>query len=515
MRQFVILMLISFTSTVYSQNGVFENQRGINSKDSDTTPIITADGNSIFFNSCKKGNNRSWRTANYANENRFDYDIYSAEKNNADWRNPKNLGRKINSPMDDAVVSISPDGQIVYFLSFKKNWEYDGGPYYKTELRGNEWTNIQGLGGGITEFFTRPDGGVWVSGASISPDGKEFYFATSVATQHGTFDIWVAYYREGKWSYPENLGNTINFSAKYNASPYMAFDGKTLFFSSTGHGGFGDNDLYFSVKRFNGWSKPLNLGRAINTNESEKSLSIPASGNSVYLVSSRKGTLGSSDIWKSDLPVEIRPSTVTLVKGKIFDIKTDEPLEANIIIQDLSSANELYSVWSNSETGQYSLVLQSGRNYGVSVDKEGYFFFEDNFNILLSTVYNQLEKDYGLTPVDVNEVIIMNNIFFDFDKSTLQAESKSTLDRTVKFLNTYPSVVLEVRGHTDNRGTAEYNDNLSRNRALAVKTALEARGIDPSRLEAVGFGFQNPIADNETEEGRAQNRRTEFKILAK
>lgn len=506
--------ILCSNSGLFSQSGVFENQKTINSKDADTTPVVNADGSILFFNSCREGN-RSWKTPNYLGHDRFDYDIYYAKRVKDGWSKPINIGRSINSPKDDAVVSISPDGQVIYFLSFKNNWKQDGGPYYKAELRGTQWVNIKGLGGGITRFFSRGGKYINAAGASISPDGKDFYFATDVGSTHNSIEIWVSNFRDEVWSEPQNLGEVINAKNKFNGRPYLAFDGKTLFFSSTGHGGFGGRDLYMSTKRLNSWTTPLNLGPDINSKYSEESLSIPAAGNSAYLVSDRDDSKGSSDIWKAELPIAVRPSTVTLVKGIVFDVKTNKLLEADIVIQDLSSASELYTIGSNSATGQYSIVLQSGRNYGVTIDKDEYFFYEDNFDIQLNTTYNQIKKDYGLTPIEVDEVIIMNNIFFDFDKATLKPESKSTLDRTVDLLGEYPNMVLEVRGHTDSLGTAEYNDKLSRDRACAVKQALEDRGVDASRLKAVGFGFNKPIADNATEEGRKLNRRTEFKILAK
>jgi outer membrane protein OmpA-like peptidoglycan-associated protein len=515
MKKLLVLnCILILPLALFSQTGGFDNQKSINSKDADATPVITADGTIIFFNSCKEGK-RSWKTENYSDTDRFDFDIYYAEKVKNGWSKAINIGRSINSRNDDAVVSISPDGQVIYYLSFKPGWERDGGPFYKAELRGTSWKNIKGLGGGITRFLAYKEKKAQALGASISPDGKEFYFATNIDSMHGMSDIWVSKFQDGTWSFPDNLGETINAKDEYNGRPYLAFDGKTLFFSSTGHGGFGGKDLYMSIKRFNKWTKPLNLGPDINSEYSEESLSIPASGNSVYLVSDRKDTKGSSDIWKAELPVEVRPSTVTLVKGIIFDVTTNEPLESNIIIQDLSSADELYSVWSNSATGQYSIVLQSGRKYGVVIDKEAYFFFEDNFDILMSTAHNQFEKNYGLHPIQVGQVIVMNNIFFDFDEANLKSESQPTLDRTHELLNKYPKMILEVRGHTDNRGTADYNLKLSQDRALAVKNALVNIGIVSSRLKQVGFGYTQPKADNTTEEGRKLNRRTEFKILAK
>lgn len=506
-----IFCFFSLLCPARSQQNKFMNQKPINSGAFEIIPLVSADGKIIFFCSAQKGD-RKWANYNEYNS-RFDYDIYYATKRGSSWNKPVNMGDSINTPEDNAVISISPDGQIVYFLSFKKDWDKDGGPFYKAELRGARWTNIEGLGGGLTEFMSSDPAHTKVAGGSISPDGKEFYFSTNVNAVHGNYDIWVSRQKHGIWLYPDNLGASINKEFTSNQYPYIAFDNKTLYFSSDGYGGYGASDIVFSVKKDSKWSKPLNVGSAINSAAGESSLSIPGAGDIVFLVSDRSRN-NKTDVFTTTLPNEVRPSSIVIVKGKVKDNKNSTPLEAMVRIEDLSQGNEIYSSWSNSNTGQYLAVLQTGRNYSVSVERDDYIFSSDNFRIPANSAFMEIVKDFSLTPISIGAKVVVKNIFFDSNRSTLRPESKLEMKRTIDFLKKYPNMVIEISGHTDNAGSEKLNQKLSEARAKSVKEYLVKHGeINEARLKTIGHGAEFPIGNNDTEEGRQKNRRTEFTII--
>jgi outer membrane protein OmpA-like peptidoglycan-associated protein len=214
-------------------------------------------------------------------------------------------------------------------------------------------------------------------------------------------------------------------------------------------------------------------------------------------------------------PVQIKENQVTILKGKVMDEISLNPLGAVIEITDNERNEVISSLESNSVTGKYLISLPSGKNYGIAVKAEGYLFHSENLNIPPTTTYREVEKDIKLKKLEVGSTIVLNNIFFDFDKSTLRTESYPELERLLKLLNDYPTLKIEISGHTDNKGSASYNKTLSENRAKAVVDYLTGKDINKSRLTYVGFGFDKPIATNDTDEGRQLNRRTEFKILSK
>ncbi|MFC2130459.1 OmpA family protein [Bacteroidota bacterium] len=508
-------LLISTTLIVIAQELNFINQIELNTTYSENNPILSADGKIIFFNSTKYTYKRNW--AKYKElEDRYDYDIYYAIKEGAEWKEPVNLGNLVNTGEDDVIESISPDGRTVYYLSFKKGWGIKGGPFFKAELHGSEWKNVQGLRGGINEFFGTFHGVKYISGASMSPDGKSFYFSTNVRAEYGALDIWVSHIKNGIWKYPENLGPIINAKNASNTSPYIAYDNRTLYFSSNGFGGYGKKEILFSRLRDDGWSLPLNAGNCINTFSSESHISIPASGEIVYFVSSRDGGKGLSDIYTARLSPEVMPSTVILVSGRVLDHSTNNPVEAKIIIDDLLNSSNVYSAWTDSLSGRYQVILQRGGHYSINVESDGYLFSSSNYEIPYDAPYEELKKDHYLQILQDEVNLISEGVFFDTGKATLQEKSKSELDRIVLILVNNKDLTLEISGHTDNIGSEKNNQELSEQRANTVmEYMIEIGKIEQSRIKAKGFGEQYPRVSNDTDEGRQKNRRTEFKFYEK
>ncbi len=488
---------------------------GINSPDRDNTPIVSADGTVMFFNSTRRGT-RPWARRS-TRENRYDDDIYVAvrsivRRDTEDWDMPVNLGSTFNSSADDGVVAISPDGHILYFNSLKKGWENDGGPFYSAHLHGNAWSEIRGLGGGISEFFRQyPAGtGFRIYGGAVSADGRDFYFATTLYSPTNDHQIWVSHLENDRWSYPVNLGPVINGGGG-SFAPFIAADGNTLFYSSNANGGVGGDDIYVTKFEGGAWSAPLNLGEPINSPDDNAFLSLPASGDRVYFSSVVDGN---EDIFVAPLPTLMRPNSVVLVSGRITDRATGTPIEATITIEDLTTGKTIFKANSNTIRGDYTTVLQAGRDYGISVSAPGYVFVSDRYTISAATPYNEYRQDFELEELKKGESFTLNNVFFEYNDATLSPTSKPELDRIISLMAEHPAMAIEIHGHTDNVGSADFNLRLSLRRAEAVRDYLVGSGgIDPSRLAVRGFGFSKPVATNRTETGRHQNRRSEFTVV--
>ncbi|HVZ41003.1 MAG TPA: OmpA family protein [Candidatus Kapabacteria bacterium] len=487
----------------------------INSPDRDNTPLVSADGNVLFFNSTRLGS-RPWASLNPLKK-RYDDDIYFSYRVPSNdgmehWSEPINVGPELNSSEDDGVVAISPDGQTLYFNSLKRGWEHDGGPFYKARLSGNKWTDIQGLGGGITDFFSSRDLGqrYRIYGGSISSDGKDFYFATTVHSDNGKHQIWVAHFNGREWGYPENLGPAIN-NGSGSYAPCIAADGKTLYFTTNREGGYGGDDIYISVLNNGVWGAPFNVGAPINTEQDDAFISLAASGDKAYL---SRTVDSNEDIYVALLPVKSRPTNVILVSGQVTDKATGLPLEATIVIEDLQTGAKIFEANSNSISGQYTTVLRPGHDYGISISAPGYVFHSARYPVPQVVAYDKMHHDFQLQKLAQGEKFVANNIFFDYNTADLRSESKPELDRLVTMMKEHPQLILQINGHTDNIGSSDFNMQLSLRRAEAVKHYLVETGtIVPERITTQGFGFSKPIAPNATEDGRQQNRRSEFTIL--
>jgi outer membrane protein OmpA-like peptidoglycan-associated protein len=218
---------------------------------------------------------------------------------------------------------------------------------------------------------------------------------------------------------------------------------------------------------------------------------------------------------KTEAALEIKTAKLTILKGIITDAKNGKELEAAIDLIDNDKNEVLATFKSNSATGKYLVTLPSGKNYGIAVKKDGYLFHSENFNLPDNADYQEFSKDVALKKIEVGSVIVLRNIFFDFDKATIRPESANELDRLIKLLQDNPTLKIELGSHTDSKGSDEYNMKLSDNRSKSVVDYLITKGIPAGRLVAKGYGETKPIDTNDTDAGRQNNRRTEFKILEK
>jgi outer membrane protein OmpA-like peptidoglycan-associated protein len=300
-------------------------------------------------------------------------------------------------------------------------------------------------------------------------------------------------------------------------SPFLASDGVTLYFASDRFGGFGSNDIWFSTRlddSWTKWSKPVNMGANINTEEFEAYYSIDAEGEYAYMVS-YNNTYGQGDIVRVKLLENQKPRPVTLISGKVIDAKTRKPLAANVRYEVLPKGNLSGNASSNPSNGAYKLVLPSGHKYGFLASAEGYLPVSENIDLTEQIKYSEIQRDLELVPIESGETIRLNNIFFETGKYDLSPESFPELDRLALVFASNPNFAIEVEGHTDNVGNDKKNTELSLQRAKSVKNYLQSKGVKEDKINAKGYGKTKPVAENDSDENRQKNRRVEFKILSK
>jgi len=476
----------------------------VNSANMEYLPAISTDSKTLIITVCVK--------LGEGFEQICQEDFFVSQKlADGSWSEATNIGAPINTPENEGAQCISADGQFFFFTACNRSDGYGSCDIYFARKTGNGWTTPQNLG--------RPvNSDAWESQPSFASDGRTLYFASNRGGSRGKKDIWKTELQDnGTWSRPENLGDSIN-TPENDMSPFIHQDNQTLYFSSDGHPGMGKLDLFVSRKNvLNRWQKPMNLGYPINTFQEESSLIINLDGDKAYYATERPNGFGGLDLYEFDLYEAARPQEVTYLQGTVFDAKTQKRLSARFELIDVGSNTNIVTSFSNATTGQFLLCLPKGKTYALNVAKDGYLFYSDNF--VLDSLKRELGKgspflkDIALEPIEVGKRVILKNIFFDTNKFELKPQSEAELQKLVAFLKRNSKLKIEIGGHTDNQGTQELNEKLSLNRSKSVYEYLIAHSIEKERLSYAGYGFSQPIATNDTGDGRAQNRRTEFRIV--
>jgi outer membrane protein OmpA-like peptidoglycan-associated protein/tetratricopeptide (TPR) repeat protein len=476
-----------------SNNYVFTPKNlgdSVNTEASEYWPSLTVDGKELVFT----------RRIGHTNE-----DFYSSIKTKDGWDKAQKLKGAINTPQNEAAQSISLDGEWLVFTADNRRDGWGSFDLYISFLTPQGWTEAQNLGPVVNSDQ-------WDSQPSLSPDKKALYFASRRIGGYGGSDIYVSYLQpDGTWGKPENLGPSINTSGNEQC-PFIHADNQTLYFTSDYWQGYGDDDIFFSKKGpNNSWSKPVNLGYPINTIDREGTLYITPDGKTAYYASDRSDSRGGLDIYSFELREDVRPNKTLWVRGQVTDKKTLKGVLSNIELIDLTTKRPVSSVETNEE-GYYVITLPVGRDYAFNVNRKGYLFYSDNYLLSKEAPDSTYEKNIVLQPIEVDASVTLNNIFFDVNKFDLKSESEIELDKIVELLKQNPGLKIEISGHTDNVGTPADNLTLSNNRAKAVVNYLISKGIAAQRLTFKGYGETQPVADNDTEEGRSKNRRTEMKV---
>jgi len=477
--------------------------KNVNTEYDDIAPLISPDGKSLYFD-------RHNYPENAGGINDYD-DIWVSDYVDGDWAKAKKIGYPLNNQYNNFVQSITPDNNALLLANV-----YDEEDSSMREGLSITYRDIEGWSYPkeqvIEDFYNKSP----FVNFFLTNDGMTLLMAVKRKDGYNSLDLYVSFLKgENHWSAPKNLGPIINTYAD-DYSPFLAADGVTLFYSTAGHSGYGGADIFMSKRlddTWTNWSEPQNLGNVLNSEKNDSKYNIPASGEYAYF-SSDHNSIGKNDIFRIKLPEKVKPKPVVLVPGIVVSAKTGEPLDAEIRVEELPSGKQVVVARTDPKTGRFKFIVQPGKKYGFTAHKEGYTDDSKSIDVTQITEYTEWEEvELRLGLIEVGQVIKLNNIFFNTAKATLKPESFPELDRAVKFLNDNPKIKVEIAGHTDSRGSDRANLKLSQNRANSVMIYLIQHGVKKNRMTAKGYGERQPIAFNTTVEGRAANRRVEFRIL--
>ncbi|HEX6190732.1 MAG TPA: OmpA family protein [Chitinophagaceae bacterium] len=482
----------------------------INTRLPELRPTISADGNILFFICQNHPENTKY------NSIRNSQDIWYAFRDSSGlWSEAMHMDFPLNTYHYNAVFWISPDNNRILIRNAYIDGDYVGNGVSLSYLdKRGRWSKPEMLK--IRNYGKYDRGRQY--GATMAHDGQTLLLYMTEEKGGILNDIYVCFLlKDGTWSEPKTLGKKINLPKYDEMTPYLASDGVTLYFSSNRPGGLGDNDIWMTKRldsTWQKWSDPINLGSPINTPEWDAFFTLDAGGEYAYLTSSAEG-YGESDIVRVKLLERERPDPVILVSGNVYNKKTNEPLSASLVYETLPDGAEAGNGISNPEDGAFKIVLPYDKNYLIRATADHFFAQSENLNLdsLVKAGYKEIHKDLFLVPIEIGQVVRLNNVFFDFDKWDLRPESFLELNRVVKLLQDNPAIEIEMSAHTDSYGSDDYNYKLSDNRARSVMEYILAKGISPNRITSQGYGETKHVAPNDTPENRQLNRRVEFTIL--
>jgi len=483
----------------------------VNSDVSELNPLLSPDGKTLFFS-------RRNHPENVGGEDDIEDIWYSELDSTGHWQLAKNMRQFNNTGPNfiNTISSVTPDGRTAIILlgnRYLPNGKMMAGVSLSSNI-GGTWTTPVALE--ITNDYNFSEKANYF----LANNRRTLLMSVEREDTRGGRDLYITFMgSDSSWTEPINLGDVIN-SAGEESAPFLALDDRTLYFSSNGFSGYGGSDLYVSKRlddSWTNWSEPENLGPEINSTLEDLFFNIPA--NSEYAYYSRGISENNADIYRVKLPILRKPEAWVTVRGKIVDGETGRPLGAKVIYERLPDGKETGIAQTNPETGEYEIRLPGGSIYGIRAEAPDRVSESQNLDLTGITEDRTIDvRDFNLENIKVTAIaedvtVVMNNVFFDFDKSELKSESHPELNRIVSLMKERIGMEIEVAGHTDAMGPESYNQGLSQRRARAVVTYLSENGIDMRRLKVVYFGESKPVDDNETEEGRTKNRRVEFKIL--
>lgn len=465
---------------------------GINSSDHEYYPSLTIDGKHMVF----------------TRRIQQDEDFYASDWTDGAWSNAQPLPGKINTNFNEGAQNISQDGQWLVFTGCNYPEGMGSCDLYISYLtKSGNWTEPENLGPKINSEY-------WESSPSLSPDKRDLYFSSSRPGGFGGRDLWVSHRQpNGQWGEPQNLGPLVNTDGDESCA-FIHADNQTLYFNSNGLPGYGITDLFVSRKTGeNSWTKPENLGYPINTIDDEGSLVVAADGVTAYYASDRgKAKGGGLDVYRFRMRPDMQAQPTTWVKGRVYNKKTGEGLPCSVQLTEMNSRKPLNQLQTN-EDGQYLITLPEGKSYVFNVNRKGFLFYSDHFNIQRASTDSFLTIDIPLEPIESGASIVLKNIFFPSNQTTLDPQSQIELNQVVRLMEDNPTLRIMISGHTDNTGSKSDNLKLSLGRAQAVTAYITSQGIAASRLVAKGYGDSKPVSSNDTEQGKSLNRRTELNVI--
>lgn len=448
-------------------------------------------------------------------------------KNDSTFGQPENLGTLINTKSNDGNAVIDPTGKVMYYTicgegRFKKKW---GCSIYESKYDAEtaSWglfEKVPGIAGtqkvvinskGKTKDVPTVD-----MHPTLADGGNTMYFASTREGGKGGMDIWVSSKAGTSWSTPVNAGS-INTPGN-EMSPHMGADGKKIYFASAGgFAGFGGYDLYEAEGSTSTWSAPKNLGAGINTSYDDFALIWTEQDSIGYLTSNRAGK-GDDDIYR--IVKQYCPPLSLTVQGLVRNENTKQVIPfATVTLFRYEKDGSLtpLDTMKTQQDGRYSMSIERGYRYKLVGTAPEYLSKDMTVDAreVKGKGAQRLEAniDILLPPIEIDMIVFLDNIYYDFDKADLRPESIRTLEKLVKLLKDNPSITIQINSHTDTNGSERYNVRLSNRRAKSVVTYLVEAGIDEKRLSSFGFGETRPFKYPELSDADEQaNRRTEFRI---
>jgi outer membrane protein OmpA-like peptidoglycan-associated protein len=457
---------------------------------------LTADGEQILF------------TKRDGTGNNDKEDIYRAYLSpEGKWSKPSTISGAINSIYNEGTCSITADGNILIYTSCDAPDTEGSCDLYIAYKTNGIWQSPKNMGKKVNSRS-------WDSQPSLSADGRILFFSSNRKGGYGGNDIWFAIRQnDGAWSEARNLGNVVN-TDKDEISPFMFFNNEILFFASDGHPGFGGMDILLSKVKGGEFTMPENLGRPINDQLDQIALFITAQKDYAYFteLTNEEKENDRALLYRFKFPEDIYlGANLTVTEGKVFNSKTGQPIEAALSLVSLKNDSTLYEFKSDGKTGEFMMLYPDKSVSGLYVEKKG--FIPKIFNVERDKIQNVKDLLIELEPVEPGIEFVFENVFFEFDRYDLKAESTSSLSRLYNFLIENPNVNILIAGHTDNIGSATYNMQLSLQRAQSVQEYLVKRGLHPARVMVEGKGDKVPMVPNTNTQNQALNRRITVKVL--
>lgn len=489
---------------------------GVSSAYDDYLPLISPDGSLALFT---KAYVKKEINSIYGDRFVEEFTVSKASDDKGLIFSPgEPLPYPFNSGKNQGAASISIDNKTLFITICEfVSRDYDNCDIYMSTRVGDGWSELKSLGPNINGVKT------WESQPSISADGKTLYFASIRESNIGfdpdnpTSDIYYSTKDEkGNWSKAKNLGSKINTPGN-EKSPFIHSDSQTLYFSSDGHLGIGGYDIFFSKFRDDDWTKPVNIGYPINTKNNDLGFVVNTQGTKAYFASNKLNGKGGWDIYAIDLYKEARPEKVFLVKGQLVDDNGYALSDAKLEVKN-TRTEEVSEGVVDAETGHYAVAVTAKNendDFLMVVKKEDYSFSSTLIEPTEETFEKPIEVNFEVKPIEAGKSVQINDIYYATASYEINQKSYAVLNEFAEFLKSNPTVKVEIRGHTDNIGSAQTNITLSNRRAQAVYDYLLSKGVPKANVSYKGYGPNMPIADNRTEAGRAKNRRTEFYILSK
>jgi len=423
------------------------------------------------------------------------------------WSKPSTISSTINSIYNEGTCSITADGNILIYTSCDAPDSEGSCDLYVAYKTNGLWQSPKNMGKKVNSRS-------WDSQPSLSADGRVLFFSSNRKGGYGGNDIWFSIrQKDGSWTEAKNLGNIVN-TDKDEISPFMFFNNEILFFASNGHPGFGGMDILLSKVKNGEFTTPENLGRPINDQLDQVALFITAQKDYAYFteLTNEEKENDRALLYRFKFPEEIYlGANLIVTEGKVFNSKTGMPIEAALSLVSLTNDSTLYEFKSNGKTGEFMMLYPEKSVSGLYVEKKG--FIPKIFNVERDKIQNVKDLMIELEPVASGVEFVFENVFFAFDRFDLEPESKSSLSRLYNFLTDNPNVNILISGHTDNVGSTGYNMQLSLQRAQSVQEYLVKKGLHPARVLVEGMGDKSPMVPNNSPQNQALNRRITIKVL--